>query len=139
MNKPQTIRSPWLGAKQSPQQGRKVDNQVHYNAARWRSVSTQRRNSPDTALCEVCRANARERFGDVVDHIIPVAEGGAWWDERNHMTMCHPHHNSKSGYEKHRKVLVTAVLNSEGDKIPANRRDIFDVLLAGGASKSPKL
>jgi 5-methylcytosine-specific restriction endonuclease McrA len=55
--------------------------------------------------CEVCyhddtMSSVVERAG-VTDHIIPISEGGAMWDERNHMALCNLHHNQKRGYEAH--------------------------------------
>jgi 5-methylcytosine-specific restriction endonuclease McrA len=47
--------------------------------------------------CEVCyhdnvMTSVVERNG-VTDHIVPISEGGAMWDERNYMALCNSCHN----------------------------------------------
>ena len=34
-----------------------------------------------------------------VDHIVPIEEGGAPWDEENLQALCHSHHSSKTAKE----------------------------------------
>ena len=35
-----------------------------------------------------------------VDHIIPVNDGGSFWDENNHQPLCQSHHNAKTARER---------------------------------------
>jgi 5-methylcytosine-specific restriction protein A len=35
----------------------------------------------------------------VVDHIVPVSKGGAFWDPSNHQPMCEPCHDRKTAKE----------------------------------------
>jgi 5-methylcytosine-specific restriction protein A len=42
-------------------------------------------------LCVVCGQQATE-----VDHAIPIALGGAMWDEANWQALCKPHHSAKT-------------------------------------------
>lgn len=139
MSKVPLIKSPWANEPAPAQSGRTVVNDDVYNSERWRKVSKQRRSTPETMLCEVCKANGRDRFGDCVDHLIPIAQGGDVWDDCNHMTMCHGHHNRKSAKERHLKILIKTKQNSEGNLIPLNRSDIFNVLLAGGGGESQQI
>jgi 5-methylcytosine-specific restriction protein A len=41
--------------------------------------------------CVICGAPAVE-----VDHIVPVALGGAMWDEANWQALCKAHHSAKT-------------------------------------------
>lgn len=62
----------------------------------------------------------------VVDHIVPIQQGGAKWDERNHMGMCGHHHNVKRGLEKHGYCVETT--QGTGGLIPMDRNEIIDKL-----------
>ena len=70
---------------------RKVDNSNFYNSTLWRKVSRiYRTNNP------LCEASETPQPADVVDHIIPISQGGAKYDNRNLMSLCHEKHNRKS-------------------------------------------
>jgi 5-methylcytosine-specific restriction endonuclease McrA len=81
--------------------------------------------------CEVCYHDEKmssvvERAG-VTDHIVPISEGGAMWDERNHMAMCQFHHNQKRGYESQGlRISVSQGLNG---LIPTDRLEVVRMLL----------
>lgn len=60
-------------------------------------------------------------IADVTDHIIPVNQGGSFWDVRNHRTLSHKEHNKKSGLEAH-GIIEAWVYNDDGDKIPEENR-----------------
>jgi len=51
-------------------------------------------------LCEECVKNDLIIPVDVVDHIIPLAEGGAHCDEENAMSLCWSCHEKKKAREK---------------------------------------
>ena len=67
-----------------------------------------------------------ERAG-VTDHIVPISEGGAMWDERNHMAMCQFHHNQKRGHEAH--GLRIGLSNGLNGLIPSDRLEVVRMLL----------
>jgi len=52
--------------------------------------SAYKRNHP------ICQWPGCRRPTDVVDHIIPLAEGGPRYDFTNFQSLCEPHHNTKT-------------------------------------------
>ena len=81
--------------------------------------------------CEVCyhddtMSSVVERAG-VTDHIVPISEGGAMWDERNHMAMCQFHHNQKRGHES--QGLRIGLCNGLNGLIPSDRLEVVRMLL----------
>lgn len=71
--------------------------------ARWTGYSTQRWRKLRAhilalhPLCVQCR-----NIASVLDHIVPVREGGEPWLESNLQPMCKRCHDSKSGKEAHK-------------------------------------
>ena len=81
--------------------------------------------------CEVCyhddtMSSVVERNG-VTDHIVPISDGGAMWDERNHMAMCNFHHNRKRGYES--QGLLIGLSKGLNGLIPTDRLEVVRLLL----------
>jgi len=67
-----------------------------YNTAAWRKYSRRFRDAARVCVgFMTCGGGA-----EVVDHIIPVEQGGAFWDEANHQAMCNGCHNRKRGEER---------------------------------------
>lgn len=62
-----------------------------YNNQSWRNYS--KRFRAERIIC----VNFRECKGlaELVDHIVPIEEGGDMWLEFNHQPMCHACHNRK--------------------------------------------
>jgi 5-methylcytosine-specific restriction protein A len=52
----------------------------------------------DNGLCVLCLAMGRVSAGRVVDHRIPLWDGGSDEDE-NKQTLCHPCHDAKTAQE----------------------------------------
>ena len=103
-----------------------------YKSQAWRRCSIIYRKN--NVLCEVCKSKPAR----VVDHIVriesdeqgqPLPIGGAAWDERNHMAMCHGCHNRKRGKEGH-GFTVSSKRTSDG-LIPMDRKEII-IALRGG-------
>jgi len=64
-----------------------------YHSTEWRKLRAWYiKNNP---LCVVCN-----ELGRVVDHIIPISQGGERYDINNLQTMCDMHHNKKRAYER---------------------------------------
>jgi len=62
----------------------------------WRTLRTRYlREHPD---CELCGSNDRVQ----VDHIVPLANGGARLDPNNLQTLCFTHHSQKTRRETDR-------------------------------------
>ena len=117
------------------QPGNKGENAKRYNNDKWRKLSRRTRIAHNIKTegygCEVCyhaniMTDVLDRKG-VCDHLIPVNAGGAFWDKRNHMSMCNSCHNIKRGYEK--GGLGVAVSPGKKGLIPTNRMDIVNKLL----------
>jgi len=72
-----------------------------YNSTRWRKARRhQLKNSP---LCSECENNGKSTLAKVVDHKIPVSQGGDFWEPKNHNSLCTSCHNSKSAAESNKK------------------------------------
>ena len=54
--------------------------------------------SRDCGLCQACRRQGRVSLGRVVDHIIPLWNGGSDEDENKEL-LCHPCHDAKTARE----------------------------------------
>ena len=65
--------------------------------AKWRKVRA--RHLSIEPLCRECRASGYVMPAKVVDHILPLRQGGTNADE-NLQSLCIPHHNKKTGSEK---------------------------------------
>lgn len=71
-----------------------------YATATWRRLRTlMLQREP---LCVECSEAA-----ELVDHIVPIADGGAAYDEANLQTMCHRCHNRKRQAEGQQRTLPT--------------------------------
>lgn len=100
-------------------------NQDFYQSTTWRKVrGAYYKENP---LCEFNKAEGRVVEGNVIDHIIPVDHGGAKYDERNFMCLHTDVHNRKSALEKHHGCLIASI-GEDGEKVPRNREDIFEIL-----------
>jgi 5-methylcytosine-specific restriction enzyme A len=66
-----------------------------YNSARWQRVRA--RQLRREALCLACMSEGRLEPARDVDHITPIAAGGAVWDPSNLQSLCTPHHSIKTG------------------------------------------
>lgn len=119
------VKLPWLkSSNAAPQSGRKNPNQHFYNSQQWRKTAKQYRQL--NPLCEVSKHFKETVAAQMVDHLIPINQGGAKYDPRNLMSMCHKLHNKKSGKEKNKPNLIEYI-DTEDGKIPRNKADIFKV------------
>lgn len=50
-------------------------------------------------LCRECEKQGRVTATEIVDHIIPLAQGGDKYDERNLQPLCRSHHQEKTSRE----------------------------------------
>ena len=64
--------------------------------ATWRRK--RRRHLLIEPLCRTCKAQGRVTEANTVDHIIPLARGGAD-DESNYQSLCATHHSRKTATE----------------------------------------
>jgi|GEM_PF-1527715 len=99
----------------------KVD-ELEYKTYTWRRYSEQyRRDNPECAACGTTEGTTH------LDHIIPVSQGGSFWDIRNHETLCQSDHSRKTKREQDTPLPYR--YNIDKEKIPtksykANRDDL---------------
>ena len=70
----------------------------HHNGKKLRDYFIKR-----NPLCKWCNEEGKTKVADVVDHILPIKQGGSKIDESNLQSLCHHHHNQKSGWDQKRK------------------------------------
>lgn len=86
-------------------QGRRLHaNSQFYQSQQWRRVRAS--FLADHPLCEECQKRGLVVAARVVDHIVPINEGGERYDPRNFQALCDKCHNKKSGREAHKKISV---------------------------------
>lgn len=82
-------------------------NQAFYNSGNWRNLRNWFIKA--NPLCVECKAAGWVKAGDVVDHVIPIADGGEELSSDNLQTLCNMHHNQKTARENGR-ALITVVI-----------------------------
>ena len=100
----------------------KGSNQEFYQKAMWKRYS--KRYKVGNPLCEISKAMGKVVPSNVTDHIIPMSQGGAAWDERNHMSLSNKVHNIKRGMEAN--GLLMAYIDTDQGRVPLNRSAIID-------------
>ena len=93
-----TEKRPWM-PERGVQEGRLHPNNKFYQSTAWRELRALKiEQSP---ICEECQRRGITTLAQVVDHIVPINEGGARLDMDNLQSLCNPCHNRKSGQEAH--------------------------------------
>ena len=72
-----------------------------YRKSPWRKLRKVVLNK--NPLCVICLEEGIVTQADVVDHIVPIKQGGAKLDETNLQGLCHKHHNKKTHDENNPK------------------------------------
>lgn len=71
-----------------------------YQRKAWKNVrALQLQLEP---LCRECRKLGKLVAASVVDHILPIANGGAELDQDNLQSLCRSHHDAKTRQENNR-------------------------------------
>ena len=104
-----------------------TSDQAFYNKAVWAKARLYYRT--ENPLCEVSAEAGQVVPGEVVDHIIPISNGGARLDPKNLMTLSAKIHDIKSGMESKASPLIGWDYNDNGDKIPIDRSLIIQKLI----------
>ena len=73
-----------------------------YQRKAWKTLRLSHLNSEP--LCRACRTVGKLVAAAVVDHIIPITEGGADLDDANLQSLCKPCHNAKTFTEMRQSV-----------------------------------
>lgn len=81
-----------------PFEGINRSNQSFYNSTKWRKLSKAFKVL--NPLCVECLQEGKTTPVDITDHIEPIDKGGAKLDVANLQSLCHSHHNKKSGRSK---------------------------------------
>ena len=68
-----------------------------YQSPRWRN--TRAAVLRDSPLCCRCNAKGVLRLAKVVDHIVPIKQGGERFERSNLQSLCVPCHNAKTASE----------------------------------------
>lgn len=71
--------------------------QKFYQSTRWKAVRKRHLNSEP--LCRECKKNGKLVKASVVDHIVPVKQGGNPFDDNNLQSLCWSCHSTKSAKE----------------------------------------
>lgn len=83
--------------KRKPQAwGRKQDQKI-YQSSRWRKERLYY-----LAENPICKHPGCDRSATIIDHVIPIREGGKVWKESNWQGLCRRHHNSKTAHESNK-------------------------------------
>ena len=86
-----------------------------YDTKEWREYSLELRTS--IGKCTISNREYLPKYL-IVDHIIPVNQGGSFWDKRNHQVISIYSHSKKTRRETVEGCKTPWILNEEGDKIP---------------------
>ena len=123
-------KKPKWHSKGKPKSLKNNEGQAKHNQYRW--TTTSRNYRALNPLCEICLSKNLFEPAGCVDHIIPVAMGGSFYDERNHMSLCDGFsgscHRKKTAKEMSGEPLIDWTVNSEGERIPKERSDIFKII-----------
>ena len=83
-----------LRDKEYNQYGRDEISKNFYKTQIWKAV--RRRHLNSHPFCEECLKNGKRTAAVIVDHIIPIKQGGAKYSENNLQSLCQSCHSSKS-------------------------------------------
>lgn len=97
-NRPPKVNRPWVPESKPFERARTRDD-FDYNGRPWRNL--RKAYLAKNPLCCMCETEDKVTVATVVDHKIRVKDGGAGYDEDNLQSLCKPHHDSKSGRERH--------------------------------------
>jgi len=101
-HKPQKKIRPWeRKADDKPHARRTNPNREVYNTRRWQKVRALYLADHPFCECSECKARPVPLPANVVDHIVPINQGGDPWDDSNFQAMNSRCHNRKSGREAH--------------------------------------
>lgn len=91
-------RPAWM-PERKPHERRVRPNSDVYNKHDYRKrVTLHKMQNP---LCVECLKEGIRKAVEVTDHVRPINQGGAVDDPANWQSLCHYHHNIKSGREAH--------------------------------------
>lgn len=107
----------WMQKAKVIPQPQRHSNQDFYNTREWKDKLRKQFISANP-FCIECKKFNDITLANVVDHIIPIEQGGAKRDDRNYQSLCNYHHNVKRGKERH-GYIAPYKFNHNNEKIPA--------------------
>lgn len=78
----------------APEKGKLANGGRVYDRALWDALCALVR--AEEPLCRACQVRGEDRAGEEVDHIVPLARGGAPFDRENLQHLCKPCHSRKT-------------------------------------------
>jgi 5-methylcytosine-specific restriction protein A len=78
-----------------------LESDKAYHTAAWRKLRLSVLNAEP--LCRKCRSMSKVTPAYLVDHIVPVKQGGEFWDRENLQPLCNDCHEIKSNAEGSRR------------------------------------
>ena len=81
----------------------------------------------DHPWCRVHELAGVAEPATVCDHAVRIAAGGATWDSENHLTLCGPCHNTKSGLEANDRMPIDTRAGLDG-LVPVDREAVYTYL-----------
>jgi len=82
----------------APKSWSKAEDAAFYHTTAWRKL--RKWFLQDHVYCVECQKKSKKTPAKVVDHIIPISQGGEKLDPDNLQAMCSRCHNRKSAIEK---------------------------------------
>lgn len=95
-----------VGSKPKPKQRCKTETRQVHDSRLWRD-NIRPIFLKQNPLCVQCEAEGNVREATEVDHIKPIANGGARYDANNLQALC-KHHHSKKTAQENRGVLKSS-------------------------------
>lgn len=92
--------------KQYNQHERDLFSKTFYSSPKWREV--RKRKLQQQPFCEECKRNGTIIKATIVDHIVPIKQGGQPYDMNNLQSLCWSCHSRKSVKEGSRFGNVQA-------------------------------
>lgn len=87
-----------------------------YNLRAWAVARAQQlANEP---LCRVCSALGKTTPAAEIDHIIPISQGGDWFNAENLQSLCKAHHSQKTARDEGKTVRMGC--DAQGKPLDAN-------------------
>lgn len=96
--KVERLKRPWVQERKPFE--RENSNSEFYNSRAWRKA--RKLYLQKNPLCVECEKDGMIVPATVVDHIVPINQGGDKLNESNFQSLCQHHHNSKSAREASR-------------------------------------
>ena len=93
-----TIKRPWI---KEAKHGKRYNPNPFYQSSEWKTIRARKLQQSHFCECENCTGKMVR--AEMVDHRIPISQGGSPTDMSNLQSMTNKCHNAKSAREKNAK------------------------------------